>query len=31
MQQPGFLDDLRRMSARVGANILLVQGAGGNS
>ena len=24
MQQPGFLDDLRRMSARVGANILLV-------
>jgi rhamnose utilization protein RhaD (predicted bifunctional aldolase and dehydrogenase) len=31
MQQPGFLDDLRRTSARVGANILLVQGAGGNS
>jgi rhamnose utilization protein RhaD (predicted bifunctional aldolase and dehydrogenase) len=31
MQQPGFLDDLRRMSARVGGNILLVQGAGGNS
>jgi rhamnose utilization protein RhaD (predicted bifunctional aldolase and dehydrogenase) len=31
MQQPGFLDDLRRMSARVGADILLVQGAGGNS
>jgi len=31
MQQPGFLNDLRRMSARVGANILLVQGAGGNS
>jgi rhamnose utilization protein RhaD (predicted bifunctional aldolase and dehydrogenase) len=31
MQQPGFLDELRRMSARVGGNILLVQGAGGNS
>src|SRR3954452_4031015 len=31
MQQPDFLDDLRRMSARVGANIQLVQGAGGNS
>jgi rhamnose utilization protein RhaD (predicted bifunctional aldolase and dehydrogenase) len=31
MQQPEFLEDLRRMSARVGGNILLVQGAGGNS
>jgi rhamnose utilization protein RhaD (predicted bifunctional aldolase and dehydrogenase) len=31
MQQPDFLHDLRHMSARVGANILLVQGAGGNS
>jgi len=31
MQQPKALDDLRRMSARVGGNILLVQGAGGNS
>jgi len=31
MQQPAQLDDLRSMSARVGRNILLVQGAGGNS
>ncbi len=31
MQQPARLDDLRSMSARVGRNILLVQGAGGNS
>ncbi|WGR92678.1 class II aldolase/adducin family protein [Bradyrhizobium sp. ISRA443] len=31
MQQPAQLDDLRDMSARVGRNILLVQGAGGNS
>ena len=31
MQQPKALDDLRHMSARVGSNILLVQGAGGNS
>lgn len=31
MQQPDFLSALRRMSARVGANIQLVQGAGGNS
>ena len=31
MQQPKALEDLRRMSARVGRNILLVQGAGGNS
>lgn len=30
-QQPALLDELRRMSARVGRNILLVQGAGGNS
>ena len=31
MQQPAILNELRRMSARVGNNILLVQGAGGNS
>jgi rhamnose utilization protein RhaD (predicted bifunctional aldolase and dehydrogenase) len=31
MQQPAQLDDLRDISARVGKNILLVQGAGGNS
>ncbi len=31
MQEPAMLNDLRRMSARVGKNILLVQGAGGNS
>jgi rhamnose utilization protein RhaD (predicted bifunctional aldolase and dehydrogenase) len=31
MQQPQILNELRRMSARVGRNILLVQGAGGNS
>ena len=31
MQQPKILDELRAMSARVGRNILLVQGAGGNS
>ncbi len=31
MQQPQVLKELRRMSARVGKNILLVQGAGGNS
>ncbi|VIO71929.1 class II aldolase/adducin family protein [Bradyrhizobium ivorense] len=31
MQQSKILDQLRRMSARVGRNILLVQGAGGNS
>jgi rhamnose utilization protein RhaD (predicted bifunctional aldolase and dehydrogenase) len=31
MQQPGFLDELRRMSARIGGDMLLVQGAGGNS
>src|SRR5262245_52636510 len=31
MQQPDILNELRRMSARVGKNILLVQGAGGNS
>lgn len=31
MQQPRILNELRRMSARVGSNILLVQGAGGNS
>ncbi|WP_426440686.1 class II aldolase/adducin family protein [Bradyrhizobium genosp. P] len=31
MQQPQVLTELRRMSARVGGNILLVQGAGGNS
>jgi rhamnose utilization protein RhaD (predicted bifunctional aldolase and dehydrogenase) len=31
MQEPPLLNDLRRMSARVGKNILLVQGAGGNS
>jgi rhamnose utilization protein RhaD (predicted bifunctional aldolase and dehydrogenase) len=31
MRQPQFLDELRLMSARVGSNILLVQGAGGNS
>src|SRR5262245_2357747 len=31
MEQPEILNDLRRMSARVGRNILLVQGAGGNS
>src|SRR5215471_12105270 len=30
-QQQAILDDLRRMSARVGADIHLVQGAGGNS
>ncbi|MFB6420677.1 MULTISPECIES: class II aldolase/adducin family protein [Bradyrhizobium] len=30
-QQPALLHELRRMSARVGRNILLVQGAGGNS
>lgn len=30
-QQPALLHELRRMSARVGQNILLVQGAGGNS
>ncbi|WP_316193096.1 class II aldolase/adducin family protein [Bradyrhizobium sp. SZCCHNRI1029] len=31
MREPAELDDLRRMSARVGRNIELVQGAGGNS
>jgi rhamnose utilization protein RhaD (predicted bifunctional aldolase and dehydrogenase) len=31
MQQPEILNELCRMSARVGRNILLVQGAGGNS
>jgi rhamnose utilization protein RhaD (predicted bifunctional aldolase and dehydrogenase) len=31
MQDAAVLNDLRRMSARVGKNILLVQGAGGNS
>jgi rhamnose utilization protein RhaD (predicted bifunctional aldolase and dehydrogenase) len=31
MQQPEVLNELRRTSARVGRNILLVQGAGGNS
>lgn len=31
MQQPEILNELRRMSARVGRNMLLVQGAGGNS
>jgi rhamnose utilization protein RhaD (predicted bifunctional aldolase and dehydrogenase) len=31
MQQPAILQELRRMSAEVGKNILLVQGAGGNS
>jgi rhamnose utilization protein RhaD (predicted bifunctional aldolase and dehydrogenase) len=31
MQQPAVLNELCRMSARVGKNILLVQGAGGNS
>ncbi|HLZ06144.1 MAG TPA: class II aldolase/adducin family protein [Bradyrhizobium sp.] len=31
MQQPGILNQLRRMSARVGKNILLTQAAGGNS
>lgn len=31
MRPPQMLDELRRMSARVGRNILLVQGAGGNS
>lgn len=31
MREPAELRDLRRMSARVGGNILLVQGAGGNS
>ncbi len=31
MQDAAMLNDLRRMSARVGKNILLVQGAGGNS
>ncbi|NPU68260.1 class II aldolase [Bradyrhizobium sp. 83012] len=31
MREPAELDDLRRMSARVGRNMLLVQGAGGNS
>ena len=30
-QQSALLHELRRMSARVGRNILLVQGAGGNS
>ncbi|QOG22369.1 MULTISPECIES: class II aldolase/adducin family protein [Bradyrhizobium] len=30
-QQPALLHELRRTSARVGRNILLVQGAGGNS
>ena len=29
--QSALLNELRRMSARVGRNILLVQGAGGNS
>ncbi|WP_315779915.1 MULTISPECIES: class II aldolase/adducin family protein [unclassified Bradyrhizobium] len=31
MREPAELDALRRMSARVGCNMLLVQGAGGNS
>lgn len=31
MQQPVILNELRRMSARVGNNILLTQAAGGNS
>ncbi|HWX62376.1 class II aldolase/adducin family protein [Bradyrhizobium sp.] len=31
MQEPAALNDLRRMSARVGKNILLTQAAGGNS
>ncbi|KRR26329.1 aldolase [Bradyrhizobium lablabi] len=31
MQQPEILNELRRMSAQVGRNIQLVQGAGGNS
>lgn len=31
MPEPAQLNDLRHMSARVGRNILLVQGAGGNS
>jgi rhamnose utilization protein RhaD (predicted bifunctional aldolase and dehydrogenase) len=31
MREPAQLDDLRHMSARVGRNMLLVQGAGGNS
>jgi rhamnose utilization protein RhaD (predicted bifunctional aldolase and dehydrogenase) len=31
MREPAQLDDLRHMSARVGRNVLLVQGAGGNS
>ncbi len=31
MRQPAILNELRRMSARVGKDILLVQGAGGNS
>ncbi|MCC8971167.1 class II aldolase/adducin family protein [Bradyrhizobium brasilense] len=31
MRSPQMLDELRRMSARVGRNLLLVQGAGGNS
>src|SRR5215510_3314883 len=31
MREPAMLNELRRMSARVGKNILLVQGAGGNS
>ena len=31
MQQPAILNELRRMSARVGKNILLTQAAGGNS
>jgi rhamnose utilization protein RhaD (predicted bifunctional aldolase and dehydrogenase) len=31
MQQPSILNELRRMSARVGKNILLTQAAGGNS
>ena len=31
MQEPAALNDLRRMSARVGKNILLTQASGGNS
>src|SRR5215475_11627392 len=31
MQQPSLLHELRQMSARVGKNMLVVQGAGGNS
>jgi rhamnose utilization protein RhaD (predicted bifunctional aldolase and dehydrogenase) len=31
MREPAVLSELRRMSARIGRNILLVQGAGGNS